>query len=761
MSEMFSITLPDGSVREVERGTTPADVAAAIGPGLAKAALAARVDGELRDLARPFEGDAELALITARDEADALELARHDFAHVLAEAVQNLFPGTQITFGPATDDGFYYDFAPTPSAARSPTRTCRRSRRRCGAIIAADEPLVREVWTPRRADPRLLREAGRDASRPNGRWSCPRARRSPSTASGDDWLDLCRGPHLASTGKLDPAGVQADARLGRLLARRPEQPDAVAHLRHRLAQQEAARRASRPARGSGQARPSQDRPGDGPVPPPGRGARLGLLAPQGLHLWRQLEAYMRRRLDAAGYRRGEDAAADGRAPVGEVAAIGASIARTCSSSPTRFPVTEDEAPVLSGEADLMALKPMNCPAHVLIFQQGIKSLSRPAAAAGRVRLLPPQRAARRAARHHAGAPVHPGRRAYLLPRGPDRRGGARASATCSTAIYRDLGFADYAIKLALRPDKRFGTRRDVGQGRAAICATRSGSPAATTAEYGWEELPGEGAFYAPKLEFHLTDAIGRTWQCGTLQLDYRAARAARRHLCRRGRRAAPPGDAPPRDPRHVRALHRHPDRASCRPLPALAGAGAGGGRDDRLRRRRLCPRGRRGAARRRACASRPTSATRRSTTRCASTASPRSRYLLVVGKREAEERTVALRPLGADARQEVLRARRGSSRGSPPRRCRPILRATDRGHSGRADNAARNRCRRVAIFQFGRAIALGGALLQRHSGETTIRPPLTRRPPAPPHERPPLQRIHLRAQGARDRREWRESRASC
>ena len=112
MSEMFKISLPDGSVREMPAGSTPADVAAAIGPGLAKAALAARIDGELVDLTRPFEGDSALALVTSRDEADALELARHDYAHVLAEAVQALFPGTQITFGPATDDGFYYDFAP-------------------------------------------------------------------------------------------------------------------------------------------------------------------------------------------------------------------------------------------------------------------------------------------------------------------------------------------------------------------------------------------------------------------------------------------------------------------------------------------------------------------------------------------------------------------------------------------------------------------------------------------------------------------------
>ena len=132
MSDMFSITLPDGSVREVARGATPAEVAAAIGPGLAKAALAARVNGEVRDLGRPFEEDSALALITARDEADALELARHDFAHVLAEAVQNLFPGTQITFGPATRKASITTSHRRPAAASSPKKTCPRSSRRCG-----------------------------------------------------------------------------------------------------------------------------------------------------------------------------------------------------------------------------------------------------------------------------------------------------------------------------------------------------------------------------------------------------------------------------------------------------------------------------------------------------------------------------------------------------------------------------------------------------------------------------------------------------
>src|SRR5215210_4384020 len=147
MTRMFKIALPDGSVREMPEGSTPADVAAAIGPGLAKAALAAKVDGELRDLNRPLEGDGSLALVTSRDEKEALELVRHDFAHVLAEAVQNLFPGTQITFGPATDDGFYYDFAPAPERGPFTDEDLPAIEEEMRRIIRADKPLKREVWS--------------------------------------------------------------------------------------------------------------------------------------------------------------------------------------------------------------------------------------------------------------------------------------------------------------------------------------------------------------------------------------------------------------------------------------------------------------------------------------------------------------------------------------------------------------------------------------------------------------------------------------
>src|SRR6476659_2307666 len=161
MTKMFKIALPDGSVREMPEGSTPADVAAAIGPGLAKAALAAKIDGEVSDIMRPFEGDANLALITSRDEKDALELVRHDFAHVLAEAVQNIFPGTQITFGPATEVGFYYDFAPAPGRGPFTEEDLPAIEEEMRRVIARDEPLVREEWT--REDVRAFFERSGEA----------------------------------------------------------------------------------------------------------------------------------------------------------------------------------------------------------------------------------------------------------------------------------------------------------------------------------------------------------------------------------------------------------------------------------------------------------------------------------------------------------------------------------------------------------------------------------------------------------------------
>ena len=222
----------------------------------------------------------------------------------------------------------------------------------------------------------------------------------------------------------------------------------------------------------------------------------------------------------------------------------------------------------------------------------------------------------------------------------------------------DLGFADYAIKLALRPEQALRLATRCGTRPSRICATRSQLAGRDGPEYGWEELPGEGAFYAPKLEFHLTDAIGRTWQVGTLQLDYVLPERLDASYIGEDGEKPPAGHAPPRDPRHVRALHRHPDRASCRPLPALAGAGAGGGGDDRLRRRRLCARGGGERSRRPGLRVEADLRNEKINYKVREHSLAKVPYLLVVGKREAEERTVALRPLGEGAAAGGAGARR-------------------------------------------------------------------------------------------------------
>ncbi len=518
MTEMLKIHLPDGSMREMPPGSTPADVAAAIGPGLAKAALAARVDGELRDLGRPLEGDARLALVTSRDEADALELARHDYAHVLAEAVQALWPDTQITFGPATDDGFYYDFAP---GARGPftEEDLPAIEEQMRKVIRADKVLTREVWN-REQLIAWFREHGESFK---AEWAAELPEgdeltvyHSGPVGAQDTWLDLCRGPHLPSTGKLDPEafkltrvsgaywrGDQSNAMLSRIYGTGwLNKKQLGAHLT-RL--EEAAKRDHRKL-----------------------GQEMDLFHfqseaqgscfwhPKGYMIWRELEAYMRRRLDAAGYE--------------EVKTPQLMDARQWEKSghwgkyrenmfvvPDEVPSTADEGPVISGEAEMMALKPMNCPAHVLVFRQGITSY----------RDLPVRMAEFGCChRNEPHGALHGLLRvrqftqddAHIFCREDQLVAEVATFCDLLDSVYRDLGFDAYAIKLALRPEKRFGSEEmwDWSEQslRDAVAATGR-----NTAEWGWEELPGEGAFYAPKLEFHLTDAIGRTWQVGTIQTD--------------------------------------------------------------------------------------------------------------------------------------------------------------------------------------------------------------------------------------------------
>jgi len=513
MSELLKIRLPDGSVREMPRGSTPADIAAAIGPGLAKAALAARVDGEVRDIMRPLERDADVSLITGRDEADALELVRHDYAHVLAEAVQSLWPDTQITFGPATDDGFYYDFAP---GERGPFTEddLPLIEEKMREIIAADKPLRREEWTR----DQLIDWFEQHGERFKAEWAAELPENEPLTVyhSGGDWLDMCRGPHLASTGKLDPQafkltrvsgaywrGDQKNAMLSRIYGTGWLNKKQLDTYLVRL--EEAAKRDHRKL---------------------GREMDLFHLQeeahgsvfwhPNGYLIWRQLEAYMRRRLDAAGYV--------------EVKTPQVMDARQWEKSghwgkyrenmfviPDEVPNTQDEGPLVSDAAEWMALKPMNCPAHVLIFKQGITSY----------RDLPLRMAefgcCHRNEPHGALHGIMRVRQftqddAHIFVREDQLVDEVRAFCDLLDSVYKDLGFERYAIKLALRPDKRFGTEAMWDQAERELREAVAAAGRATE-EFGWEELPGEGAFYAPKLEFHLTDAIGRTWQVGTIQSD--------------------------------------------------------------------------------------------------------------------------------------------------------------------------------------------------------------------------------------------------
>tara|TARA_R110002110_G_scaffold1542_1_gene6966 strand:+ start:289 stop:2295 length:2007 start_codon:yes stop_codon:yes gene_type:complete len=512
MTEMIKITLPDGSAREVASGTTPAQIAADIGPGLAKAALAAKIDGELRDIMRPLEQDTELALVTSRDEEDALELARHDYAHILAEAVQNLFPGTQITFGPSTDDGFYYDFAPAgdPFTDEDLPRIEEEMKR----IIAADKPLRREVWD-RDA---LIARWQKDGETFKAEWAAELPEGDEITVywSGDDWMDMCRGPHLASTGKLNPQafklmrvsgaywrGDQRNPQLSRIYGTGwLNKKQLGAHL---MRLEEAAKRDHRKL-----------------------GQEMDLFHfqheaqgscfwhPKGYFIWRELERYMRRQLDRAGY---DEIKTPQLMDVNQWEKSGhwGKYSENMFAVPDEIPDAEGDGPVVTGTAGMMAMKPMNCPAHVLVFKQGIKSY----------RDLPIRMAEFGCChRNEPHGALHGLLRvrqftqddAHIFCREDQLTDEIVAFCDLLDAVYRDLGFADYQIKLALRPDERFGSDEEWDRSEQILRDAVAKAGRATEA-YGWEELPGEGAFYAPKLEFHLTDAIGRTWQVGTIQAD--------------------------------------------------------------------------------------------------------------------------------------------------------------------------------------------------------------------------------------------------
>ncbi len=489
---MVAITLPDGSVRRFDGPVAGADIAAAIGPGLAKAALAIKVDGTLKDLSAPIERDAKIEIVT-RTHPAALELLRHDCAHVLAEAVQELYPGTQITFGPATDSGFYYDFVRDEPFS---TDDFAKIEAKMREIVERDEKITREVWSRDEAV-RWFREHN---EKYKAEWvgEIPDGEEISIYRQGN-WLDMCTGPHLPSTGKLGKAfklmkisgaywrGDAKNAQLQRIYGTCwPDEKQLAAYL-HQL--EEAEKRDHRRIGKEMNLFHQQE-----------EAAGMVFWHPKGWILWRTLEDFIRNRIAAAGYQ-------EVRTPQ--------LIDKSLFKASGHWDIYGDnmyKVVVDKGEREF-GIKPMNCPGHVQIFRQGLKSY----------RDLPLRFSEFGSChRNEPSGALHGIMRVRAFTQDDGHIFCTEDQVTPESVrycdlqmrVYRDLGFDKVTVKLALRPEPRTGSdavwdRAEEGL-RAALRA--AGLP--------FEELPGEGAFYGPKVEFHLTDAIGRTWQCGTLQLDF-------------------------------------------------------------------------------------------------------------------------------------------------------------------------------------------------------------------------------------------------
>jgi len=498
-----NLRLPDGSVRTFDGPVTGTTLASDIGPGLLKAALAIKVNGELWDLGRPIEADADVSIITKKDD-DGLELMRHDAAHIMAEAVQELFPGTQVTIGPVIEDGFFYDFARDKPFTEEDLEVIEK---RMHEIVARDEEIIREVWDRDEAIAYFkkigeLYKAELIEAIPAGE--------AVTIYRQGEWLDLCRGPHLPSTGKLGDAfklmkvagaywrGDSKNEMLTRIYGTCWRDKKELKAYITRL--EEAAKRDHRKLGREMDLFHLQEE-AQGSV----------FWHPQGYTIWLALEKYIRTRLQGAGY-------VEVKTPqlldskFWEQSGHWAKFRENMFVVPDEIPNTEEDGPVLSGDAKLMALKPMNCPAHVQIFKQGIKSY----------RDLPIRMAEFGCChRNEAHGALHGLMRvrqmtqddAHIFCREDQITAETINFCNLLSSVYRDLGFPEFKVLLATRPEKRAGTDEEWDKAEARLEAALK----ETGLDYDF--APGEGAFYGPKLEFHLNDAIGRTWQCGTLQLD--------------------------------------------------------------------------------------------------------------------------------------------------------------------------------------------------------------------------------------------------
>ncbi|MDA8656083.1 threonine--tRNA ligase [Luminiphilus sp.] len=483
------ITLPDGSTRQFDQPVSVYDVAGDIGAGLAKATLAGVVNGREVDASFQIEGDAELRIITGRDD-QALEILRHSTAHLLAQAVQQLFPGTQVTIGPTVDDGFYYDFAADHNFT---LEDLEKIEARMKELVASDLPVTRRVTS--REDAVALFKGMGEHYKVEIIEDLP-ADEEISLYQQGDWLDLCRGPHVPSTGKLGAfkltkvagaywRGDSNNTQLQRIYGTAWSTPKELKAYLNRIAEAE-----KRDHRKIGRKLDlfhfSDDAPGS------------VFWHPKGWTLFRELLEYMRARQDAADY-----------VEVNTPDVMDRSLWET---SGHWFNYRENMFSTQTEDERIFALKPMNCPGSVSMFAQGLKSyrdLPLRMAEFGKVHRYEPSGALHglMRVRHFTQDDAH----IYCTEQQMEQE--CIDVVALVLDIYKDFGFEDVVIKLSTRPENRIGSDEVWDKLEAAL------SNALEVMGLDYVLYPGEGAFYGPKLEFVLRDAIGRDWQCGTLQVD--------------------------------------------------------------------------------------------------------------------------------------------------------------------------------------------------------------------------------------------------
>jgi threonyl-tRNA synthetase len=502
---MVTISLPDGATRDFSEGATGVNVAEGISKSLAKNAVAMKVDGALADLADTVPDGARIEIVT-RDAPAALDLIRHDCAHVLAEAVQELYPGTQVTIGPVVEDGFYYDFFRNEPFS---TEDFAAIEARMREIITKDRPFTKEVWDRDRAR-KVFRDKG-EMFKVELVDAIPEGEDVKVYFQGD-WFDLCRGPHMPSTGFVGDAfkltklagaywrGDSSRQQLQRIYGTAwPSRKELDQYLR--MLEEAEKRDHRRIGREMGLFHLQEEAQGS------------VFWHPKGYMIWRALEAYMRRRLDADGYVEVKTPQLlDSR--LWEQSGHWSKFRENMFVVPDQTPNTEEYGPIIEGEVERwLALKPMNCPAHVQIFNQGIKSY----------RDLPIRMAEFGCChRNEPHGALHGLMRvrqmtqddAHIFCTEDQLTDETRRFLALFARVYGDMGLTDIRYKLATRPTVKAGDDATWDK------AEKSLADALTASGIAFEVAPGEGAFYGPKLEFHLTDAIGRTWQCGTYQLDY-------------------------------------------------------------------------------------------------------------------------------------------------------------------------------------------------------------------------------------------------